>query len=207
MTRKRLDASTQYLRWFATPVHISRTDALVAHHAEWLAAIYGLQNDAPGISRSNAGGWHSGTELHQHAAFATLGAAVQEAATHMAVEMSIDLDTHQLTLAEMWANINPPGASNHAHVHPGACLSGAYYIRVPKNSGSISFYDPVAARAIAPLPVTAEGPDTSPTISIEPAVGTMLLFPAWLQHGVGHNASEADRVSVSFNIRLRLRTH
>jgi hypothetical protein len=30
--------------------------------------------------------------------------------------------------------------------------------------------------------------------------GTLIVFPAWLQHSVDTNASEHERVSVSFNV-------
>jgi len=31
----------------------------------------------------------------------------------------------------------------------------------------------------------------------------MLIFPSWLYHGVGPNLSESQRVSLSFNFRLK----
>ena len=30
--------------------------------------------------------------------------------------------------------------------------------------------------------------------------GTLLVFPAWLEHSVDANASESERISISFNV-------
>ena len=32
--------------------------------------------------------------------------------------------------------------------------------------------------------------------------GTLLIFPSWLEHSVGANPNEAERISVSFNVML-----
>ena len=39
-------------------------------------------------------------------------------------------------------NINYPGGFNRPHLHPNSLFSGVYYIKAPKNSGNIIFYDP-----------------------------------------------------------------
>ena len=41
----------------------------------------------------------------------------------------------------MWAIINIGGASNSRHHHGNSDISGAYYVRAPKNCGEIVFYD------------------------------------------------------------------
>ena len=42
----------------------------------------------------------------------------------------------------MWAIINTGGSTNLRHQHGNSTISGAYYVRAPKNSGDIVFYDP-----------------------------------------------------------------
>ena len=46
----------------------------------------------------------------------------------------------------MWVNRNPKGARNSRHTHitytKNLLLSGVYYVKVPKDSGRIRFYDP-----------------------------------------------------------------
>ena len=45
-------------------------------------------------------------------------------------------------LGNMWANINYPGSYNKQHIHPNSQWSGVYYVKVPKNSGSLFLEDP-----------------------------------------------------------------
>ncbi len=42
----------------------------------------------------------------------------------------------------------------------------------------------------------------SPVQFIVPEAGTLVIFPSWLEHGVNQNLSDADRISIAFNINL-----
>jgi uncharacterized protein (TIGR02466 family) len=42
----------------------------------------------------------------------------------------------------MWANINPPGGFNRAHIHPNSLWSGVYYVKTPKNCGHLKVRRP-----------------------------------------------------------------
>ena len=37
-----------------------------------------------------------------------------------------------LFLGNMWANVNPPGGYNRAHIHPNCTWSGVYYVKHQK---------------------------------------------------------------------------
>jgi uncharacterized protein (TIGR02466 family) len=106
-----------------------------------------------------------------------------------------------------WYNTNRYGDHHAPHTHPGAYLSGTYYVRVPPGpeapndagarSGCISFYDPRTGANM----VTAGGePDARAAHVIRPGAGTLLMWPSPLQHSVHPNLSEAPRVSISFNL-------
>ena len=108
-------------------------------------------------------------------------------------------------LGNMWANINYPGSYNKQHIHPNSQWSGVYYVQVPKNSGSLFVEDPrpgpnhLLPRRIKEIPKALWHVVTYPAIE-----GQMIMFPAWLPHGVEANESkekgeEGWRVSVSFN--------
>ena len=52
-------------------------------------------------------------------------------------------------ISALWAIINKNGHNNSVHNHPDSWISGAYYVKVPKdvnNAGSITFRDPILAR-------------------------------------------------------------
>ena len=88
------------------------------------------------------------------------------------------------------------------HSHPNNFLSGAYYVQVQEGADTINFHDPRPQTGILRPPVSALTSYNTDQVVVKVAVGTLLVFPAWLPHSVDSNASEADRLSVSFNAML-----
>ena len=100
-----------------------------------------------------------------------------------------------------WCNINPKGASNKRHLHADTniLLSGVYYVKVPKYSGSIRFWDPRGplVQVQRDHEYFNDGLDYH---EIEPQPGTLIYFPSWLEHDVTENESDDDRISIAFNL-------
>ena len=99
-----------------------------------------------------------------------------------------------------WVNINNRGDYNGRHTHSNGInfLSGVYYVTVPKNSGNIIFFDPKSM-------IFSSAPDgeyyhRSSSEVCEPKDNMLLLFPSWLEHEVGKNNTDEDRISISFNL-------
>lgn len=108
--------------------------------------------------------------------------------------------------ANAWMNINGRGGYNEVHVHPGAVMSGAFYVKVPEGEvGRLVFHrDPAEGFLIHSLGTsedmsTAEVAHTHSTWSFPPIAGRLYLFPAWVPHGVRENETDEERVSISFN--------
>ena len=154
-------------------------------------------------TKTNAGGgWHSSTEMNKKKEYDPL--------TDQLFQMQYDIfkDYGMIDkpgLGNMWANINYPGAYNKQHIHPNSQWSGVYYVKVPKKSGRLFVEDPRAGPNIM-LPRRVEGiPKALWRVVIYPAIeGQIVMFPAWLPHGVEINESKEKgekgwRVSVSFN--------
>lgn len=100
-----------------------------------------------------------------------------------------------------WVNINGYGHFNKIHnhnPHHGNMLSGVLYVKTPKNCGKIKFYDPRPNIDTAPDMEYYEDMNNQYEITVKPNL--LLLFPAWLQHDVGINESNEERISISFNI-------
>jgi uncharacterized protein (TIGR02466 family) len=103
-----------------------------------------------------------------------------------------------------WLNVNPFGTGHVIHEHYGALISGTVYIKVPKNSGNIVFYDNNKTRVQNNLfhrkyqDIITEY--NKEFISIEPVEATMILFESWVSHSVDQNITNENRISVSFNI-------
>lgn len=102
-----------------------------------------------------------------------------------------------------WVNINPKGSFNVVHDHvsnkrTNNFLSGAFYVRVPENSGNLFFQDPrTFVRCFPDQWYFENGCDMH---YVEPKENMLVLFPSWLSHGVEPNCSDQERISISFNI-------
>ena len=80
-------------------------------------------------------------------------------------------------------------------------FSGAYYVKVPKNSGQIKFNDPRSGpKYIFPNQKNVPLPEHLwKELHVEPVENRVIMFPAWLEHLVDLNQSDETRISVSFN--------
>ena len=109
----------------------------------------------------------------------------------------------------MWANINRSGHGNEFHSHPGAYWSGVYYVddggiaADPSLGGALEFMDPrgTGPRMLAPHLGFVMPGIVSVGINemVQPKVGRMVIFPAWLLHQVRPYHGTAQRVSIAFN--------
>ena len=101
-----------------------------------------------------------------------------------------------------WVNINGRGAYNRKHTHADGInfLSGVYYVTVPKNSGSIVFFDPKQPIFHSMADMRYYGQDKLYNYTIPAKENRLLLFPCWLEHEVEPNNTDEDRISISFNL-------
>lgn len=163
-----------------------------------------------GVVRSNRKGWHSDTDffVRKEPAHAELGRAIAGAARDALARVAAQgVDIAQIAMTiKGWININPPGAHNVPHDHPGSFWSGSYYVKNEKpaegiapGGGVITFIDARTAPAGQPL---VRAPLFRALHSLHPQPGTLLLFSSSLKHMVSPNESDEDRVSIAFNVFL-----
>jgi len=79
-------------------------------------------------------------------------------------------------------------------------LSGVYYVRTHPSADTINLHDPRNQSGIIRPPVVELTAENTDQIVVRVKDGTMLVFPAYLQHSVDASASEEERISISFNI-------
>lgn len=166
--------------------------------------------DRVGVNKSNTaelGSWHSATNLHKNVDYQAIMAHIDGALAKISDELGYDKD-HALKVTTMWSIINPPGNGNRAHVHPNSLWSGVYYVQAPANAGNIEFIDPRTVLIMNQPKFIAKKKrprDCWTKVNYTPTPGRMILFPAWLYHGVDTNMSKesgrgGDRVIISFNV-------
>lgn len=95
-----------------------------------------------------------------------------------------------------WATVWHENRYHEMHVHPYSMLAGTYYPYADSESAAIKFMSPY---------FNSCQHDTIPVSSTEhverPVTGTLLLWPAWLLHGVSQQGKcSKPRVAISFNI-------
>ena len=167
--------------------------------------ILAWANKDRGITRSNIKGWHSTTDMHEKEEYKELVNLLYRA--QMTIYQQEHLDSEPF-LGSMWANINPPGGMNRAHMHPNSLWSGVYYVKASKNSGMLRIDDPRSVAAMS-RPRMKKGAPPSRLwreLSYEPVPGKLIMFPSWLVHSVDSNESNDIRISISFNFLQKCMT-
>ena len=195
----------EYLKLFYVPVQISETKLNVDSLIEFCYEM--KRKDEKGIELSNIGGWHSDNVVNenQFSEFVKLKTVIEEAANIYHHEMIQLKKTHTQKISNIWVNINQKGHLNGFHDHPGACISGAFYLT--KNKTPIVFQHPMRKHINTYFwgdPIVEEwNAANSGKWTIFPKPNILLVFPAWVQHSVSMNNEDTDRISLSFNTEIR----
>ena len=192
---------------FPTPIWVFR----VADHenfnrrlletVEKLRAAEGI--DAASIAGKSGPKDHvqSRDDLHTMKEFAEFNALAIDAARNVFDFLKCQYETFYLT--SLWFNISVRGYSHKAHVHPNNYLSGVYYAKAHDDCGRIVFDDPRPQVKVLIPDIKAPTEFNTHSFEIQPRVGDMVLFPSWLTHRVQANASDHERMSVSFNVMFK----
>ena len=151
-----------------------------------------------GVSKTNAGGWHSETDMNKREEYNPLTTELFNMQEDIYQKENL---SRKPVLGNMWANINGPGNYNRPHLHPNSLFSGVYFIKTPQNSGNLMPYDPRPGVQMT-MPNRKEGklsPELWREVHYEPKAGRCIMFPSWLWNEVKPNKSNDTRISVSFN--------
>jgi uncharacterized protein (TIGR02466 family) len=187
---------------FPTPVYIQEIPNAVElnHHLEQKIIQWSQQDK--GVSKTNAGGWHSTTDMNRKEEYNVL---TKELFAMQEEIFKKEFLTQKPVLGNMWANVNYPGNFNRPHLHPNSLFSGVYWVKTPEKSGSLMLYEPRPG-VHTTMPNRKEGklpPELWREVHYQPKAGTVVMFPSWLWHEVRANESNDTRISVSFNFLQR----
>ena len=203
--------SDKFLRkaYFPTLIFQYDVDGSEPLNKRLLDLTYAERESGVAVNKSNTaelGSWHSATGLHKNPAYEPLLTEINAALSRISDDLNYAKD-RVLKVTSMWSIINPPGNGNRAHCHPNSLWSGCYYIQAPEGAGSIEFIDPRSITIMNPPMYERKNrpPECRTKISYKPVPGRLVLFPAWLYHGVDTNLSKekgpgGDRIIIAFNI-------
>ena len=192
--------------FFPTPVWVTKIDKYKETNEEIYKYIKNLREiDEKGIIKSNIKGWHSNDFDLKDEEVKKFINLISPHINKTLVDMNWDINNQLIKISSMWAIINIGGAANARHHHGNSAISAAYYVRAPKNSGDLVFYDP------RPAPVYSHPHSKEPNYlnamvnSVSPVEGALVLFPSYLDHSVNENISNDERIVISFNVTLSLK--
>ena len=194
--------------FFPTPVWTLQLDNYNSINEQMYKFIKITQSkDQQGISKSNIKGWHSKDFNMQENEPKDFIKFILPAIEQVITDMNWEKQKQSININNMWAIINTGGSANLRHQHGNSTISGAYYVRAPKNSGDIVFYDP------RPAPVYTYPKSVNPNLlnaqvnGISPKEGALVLFPSYLDHSVNENLSNEERIVISFNITIQSKSN
>ena len=158
-----------------------------------------------GKTLSNVGGYHS-NDLPLNKLKWPLGESlhplIKEIGIHSSKFAKEFINNNEQVLSNMWINMGLYKDANKTHNHPGADVSGVYYVKTPDDCGNIVFEHPaISVLGYYSPEVTMEFNEYNSAAWAKPAVENHLyLFPSWLKHRVEPNLNKTkERISISFN--------
>jgi len=154
-----------------------------------------------GRQLTNYGGWQT-DQLQQHTCFKPLIETITK--IHQEISIECDLEIGDGINFQFWINVNFPGSYNILHDHPHSHLSGCYYVKVPEGDcGDLKLHSDrkrivewSAWKGIDPM-----GKHSNIEHFINPKEGLIVIFPSNIMHEVGINNTEANRISIAWNLK------
>lgn len=184
------------------PTFITETQCDLYHYIrdDLIDWIYEYQSKTKSVILSNRGGWQSPSDFHEQESFLDFKKYIMNNVFQSLTHYNI-----QFELCNMWVNINKKNNYNIAHIHPGANLSGVFWIKTSTNCGNLIFDNPHAFLQYKLIKSIDKQEKIKynyhPLLKFTPKEGTLVLFPAHLLHYVESNESDEDRISIAFNLQ------
>ena len=101
-------------------------------------------------------------------------------------DMGHDLKNYNLYFTEMWVQefAEHGGGHHEGHIHYDNHISGFYFLKCSDKTSYPIFHDPRIAKIMSQLPLKDENEITyaNNKIHLKPTPGTLVFFPAYLEH-------------------------
>lgn len=107
----------------------------------------------------------------------------------------------EIYITESWLNKTEKGQSHHRHWHPNSILSGVVYLDGEGDSGKIKLI--TSQYETMEYDILDSNLYNSRSWSMEPTIGTMVLFPSNVEHMVEPYDGDKPRISLAFNTFIR----
>jgi uncharacterized protein (TIGR02466 family) len=198
---------------FETLVVVDELPGATELNKELKETILARRAQNQGVRISNILGWQSDTQMLDWGGQPAklLNQRLIAAADCFTVDVAAGPAPRHRWVSSMWANVSPPQASNQLHAHPGAFWSAVYYVddgyggsQDPALGGELVLADPRMPMIMMTMPNLRfrqpGGRPNEPQLSMRPKSGRILIFPAWLNHGVMPYLGTGERISIAVNL-------
>jgi uncharacterized protein (TIGR02466 family) len=164
------------------------------------------QSDENGVSVSNIGGWQSKATILSNMEFEELFSVIQKRVNIVASEFLKPQYAAAIGFQNAWININNSGDFNKRHTHPGALLSGVFYVSALPDDGNLVFEHSSDLRmyhscGMAHQDDIQNNELTCNRYELVPSTGMLVIFPSWMPHMTRPvpQGEDRERISISFN--------
>ena len=180
--------------WHTMIWEFMRSETKVTFNEDFTGWIRGEIEKNKSVRKSNRGGWQS--DLYKpEGEFEPLVKEIIEFFKHLT------LNIKEITIPQLWVNVNKKGGWNIIHQHGQYDLSGTYYVKVPKDSGRLVFRDPRPAAIGNKFFVNRF--DKGEFKNVNVMEGMLGIWPAYLDNFVEPSNTDEERISISFDIISR----
>ena len=190
---------------FPTIIHELKVDNFRSIKKYLVKFVYDeREKDPKGLNFSNMGGWQSQPTYkdYDNILFSTVSRTIKSYFSGNVLNMN-----KEVVFEGLWMNINMKGDYNATHDHPNCHMAAAFWINSPEGCGNFECQSPHSYDYGHEIDVyTAdfrEETNCYGSYGFLPIEGTIMLFPASLNHRVTPNQSDKDRISSSFNLSFK----
>ena len=113
----------------------------------------------------------------------------------------IYVDQASIRMINSWANISRKGESTLPHIHEEASWSCVYYA-TPTEDANLYFKDPRLLEHMDKSHHYLKQPYANVIRKRPFDAGEAILFPSWLEHGVGPGTKDVIRISIACNFLI-----
>ena len=113
----------------------------------------------------------------------------------------IYVDDASVKMINSWANISRKGEYTMPHIHEESSWSCVYYV-TPTEDANLYFKDPRLLEYMDKSHHYLKQPYANMIRKRPFNAGEAILFPSWLEHGVGPNTSDNARMSIACNFLI-----
>lgn len=195
---------------FGAPVLVRQIPGWETVNGGLKSQILAMRDEDPGSDTKSHEGWQSATFLWgmpPSDEFKVWQGWVHDSMLRMAALLTEETDLSKVQVdyvAGGWAYINQPGDYRDPHVYPEVDWASVYFVACADpdpgwdRNGQFELRDPRIMAQSSKL----GGYGFARSLMIDPEPGKMILFPAWMEHGVHPSYGEGEQVAIACNIRV-----